>query len=322
MKLKAALVMMLLCVVGVAGYNKKAIGESNDCLNICGDYSGDDFKACMKKCNGRNDNDNEYHNGRNHERHRHNEECPDGMAKIMPGDFMMGCSEGDSQCSDNEKPAHLVTITKGFCMDVTKVTQGAYERVIGSNPSYFKNCGTDCPVETVSWYYAQGYCKKIGKRLPTEAEWEYAARAGTTTAFYTGDITYTGYDCGSDPALDRAGWYCGNSSVSYSGCHDMSFAGGPNCSGTHPVGQKEPNAWGLYDMLGILYEWVNDWYDDKYYTKGGPTTDPQGPGTGTIRVLRGGAWLSFAVSNRVSNRYMRGPTLDIYDVGFRCAKDF
>ena len=150
---------------------------------------------------------------------------------IPPGTFTMGCSRGDSECRENEEPAHQVTITTGFWIGQTPATQEAYQRVMGKNPSYFK--GAQLPVENVNWDKARSYCQAVGMRLPTEAEWEYAARAGSTTSRY-GDI-------------DQVAWYTANSG-----------------SKTHEVAQKQPNAWDLYDMLGNVWEWTSDWYADKY----------------------------------------------------------
>ena len=210
----------------------------------------------------------------------------DGLeyVRIAPGSFLMGCSSGDSECEADEKPAHRVTLTKGFRMGVTAVTQEVYQRVMRTNPSNFK--GAKLPVEQVNWTQAQNYCSTVGMRLPTEAEWEYAARAGTTGARY-GD-------------LDTIAWYDQNSG-----------------SKTHEVGQKEPNAWGLYDMLGNVWQWTGDWYADKY--QGGNETDPKGPASGQYRTLRGGSWSYVAQRTRASGRDWNQPVdrLNV-GVGFRC----
>ena len=198
----------------------------------------------------------------------------DGLeyVRIAPGTFIMGCSSGDSECEADEKPAHRVTLTKGFRMGVTAVTQEAYQRVMRTNPSNFK--GAKLPVEQVNWTEAQNYCSTVGMRLPTEAEWEYAARAGTTGARYG--------------ELDTIAWYNQNSG-----------------SKTHEVGQKAPNAWGLYDMLGNVWQWTGDWYADEY--QGGNETDPKGPASGKYRTLRGGSWNNEAQRTRASNRNRNQP---------------
>ena len=217
-----------------------------------------------------------------------------GMVHIPAGSFMMGCSSGDSECDDDEKPAKKVTLTKGFYMDATEVTQGEYERVMGKNPSYFQSCGADCPVEQVSWNDAKAYCEKVGKRLPTEAEWEYAARGGSSTAYYWGK------------SIDGAyAWYSDNSG-----------------SKTHAVGQKKANGFGLYDMAGNVWEWVADCYDSDWYSKM-PATNPVNTCTGSgNRVLRGGSWNYYAWSTRVSYRLRNLPDYRYDYVGFRCAQDF
>jgi formylglycine-generating enzyme required for sulfatase activity len=201
---------------------------------------------------------------------------------IPPGTFTMGCSPGDSECYDNEKPAHSVTITKGFWLGQTAVTQAAYQRVIGSNPSTFK--GVDLPVETVNWNEAESFCQKIGGRLPTEAEWEYAARAGSTSARYGN--------------LDDIAWYSSNSGNT-----------------THPVGTKQPNAFGLFDMLGNVWQWTADWFGDY---QAGAARDPSGAANGTSRALRGGSWGNNPGGVRASYRGRSVPA-ELYNRnGFRC----
>ncbi len=202
---------------------------------------------------------------------------------IPAGKFQMGCSPGDTECDEDEKPAHEVTLTKGYWLGQTEVTQGAYRKVTGKSPSNFK--GDDRPVERVSWDEAVGYCTTVGLRLPTEAEWEYAARAGTTGARYG--------------ALDQVAWYDKNS-------------GG----GTKPVASKQPNAWGLYDMLGNVWEWTADYWAGKYPV--GAAVDPQGPASGTERFVRGGAWDNSPRDLRASYRYGGEPSGRYDDRGFRC----
>ena len=203
---------------------------------------------------------------------------------IPPGSFIMGCSPGDTECFDDEKPAHNVSITKGFWLGQTPVTQGTYQRVMGTNPSNFK--GDNRPVETVTWHEAKHYCEAVGGRLPTEAEWEYAARAGTVGERYGN--------------LHAIAWYEDNS-------------GGQ----THPVGLKKPNTWNLYDMLGNVWQWTADWYGATYYAQQ-ESGDPQGPADGQQRVLRGGSWSYNPPYVRVSDRGWMGPGVRGFDIGLRC----
>ncbi|HNH08671.1 MAG TPA: formylglycine-generating enzyme family protein [Leptospiraceae bacterium] len=220
---------------------------------------------------------------------------------IPAGEFLMGCSDGDSECYENEKPQHKVKITKPFYMGKYEVTQGQWKKVMGKNPSRFKNCGADCPVETVSWNDTQTFIEKLCSqertfleiitfqkckyRLPTEAEWEYAARAGTNTIWYGN--------------LDEIAWYDKNSGNT-----------------THPVGKKRPNAFGLYDMLGNVEEWVEDWFSEDYY-KSSPEFDPKGKYYWTRRGFRGGCWLYTARFVRSSSRNYSPPELRHFNVGFR-----
>jgi formylglycine-generating enzyme required for sulfatase activity len=163
---------------------------------------------------------------------------------IPAGTFTMGCSPGDYECAPAEKPAHDVTITKGFWIGQNGVTQEAYQKVTGKNPSGFK--GTTLPVENINWNEARSFCQAVGMRLPTEAEWEYAARAGSQQSRYEDLATIS--------------WYRDNSANT-----------------THDVGQKPANAWGLYDTLGNVWEWASDWYADQLPAT---VTDPAGPVSG------------------------------------------
>jgi len=212
----------------------------------------------------------------------------EGMVLIPGGTFWMGCVPGDSEYSDDEKPRHQVTVDS-FQMDTHEVTQAQYERVMGKNPSSFKNC-SDCPVEQVSWDDARSYCSKVGKRLPTEAEWEYAARGGKD-----GEVRYG--------SLGDVAWYDGNSEKK-----------------THPVGKKAPNGFGLYDMLGNVWEWCADWYDEGYYAKS-PSKDPHGGESGADRVLRGGSWYDKPGFVRASNRNWFSSDFWNDFIGFRCVRD-
>lgn len=184
---------------------------------------------------------------------------------IPAGEFHMGSEDG----ADDEKPVHLVRITRPFYLGTYQVTQSQWEAVMGDNPSRFTG-DANRPVENISWDDTQAFLQRLSEkeqgslyRLPTEAEWEYAARAGAKTAYCFGD----------DPEqLHEYAWYDKNAEGT-----------------THPVGQLKPNAWGLYDMHGNVWEWVNDWFDETYYQES-PTDDPQGPADGQVRVWRGGAF--------------------------------
>ena len=250
---------------------------------------------------------------------------------VQPGTFTMGSPTGESCRYSNETP-HDVTLTHPFWIQTTEVTQGAFKSLMGYSPSDFYICGADCPVESVSWHEAVAYCNALsakigasqcyactgsgssstcseatafggsnvylcpGYRLPTDAEWEYAYRSGTQTAFYNGPITA----CASDPKADQIGWYS------------------KNCGETQPVGQKQASAWGLHDMAGNVFEWCHDWFQKDL----GPSTatDPWGPATGTARALRGGSWYGLAQDMRAANRKSMPPTSLGYDVGFRCVR--
>jgi len=190
----------------------------------------------------------------------------------------------------DEKPGHPVILTHPFYMGKYDVIQEQYRQLIGSNPSYF--IGKNNPVEMVSWDDAVAFCKKLAEqtkqavRLPTEAEWEYACRAGTTT-------TYDFSVMPDDLDLDRVAWYGANSNYT-----------------THPVGQKEPNAFGLYDMHGNVWQWCQDWYAEDYYGKN-LVVNPQGPAQGDFRVLRGSSW-RFVFSGYTT---CRSAYLSMYDMG-------
>jgi len=208
---------------------------------------------------------------------------------IPPGRFLMGSNNGD----DDERPAHEVRITKGFEMAQYEVTQAQWDLIMRSAPSEFKD--RDRPVENVSWNDAQEFLRKLNQRndgyryrLPTEAEWEYAARAGTT-GDYAGEL----YDMA---------WYRNNSDFQ-----------------THRVGLKKPNAWGLYDMHGNVWEWCQDWYEKTYYASS-PAADPQGPASGKYRIARGGSWQRYG-DLRVSYRQRYGPSTRLPYVGFRCVRE-
>ncbi len=230
------------------------------------------------------------------------------LVLIPAGSFMMG-SPLDEPKREPDERQHRVTITKPFYLQTTEVTQGQWKKVMGYNPSQFKDCGEDCPVETVSWNEAQNFIKKLNQiertnkyRLPTEAEWEYACRASTSTPFYTGNCITT----------DQA---------NFNGSSPM-----PNCpQGTYRertvrTGTLPPNPWGLHEMHGNVWEWSLDWYSRKYPK--GNVTDPKGPSFGALSVLRGGSWFSSARMIRSAYRRWEVPDFRSHAVGFRVAKDF
>ena len=256
-------------------------------------------------------------------------QVPGAWITIKAGTFTMGSPAGES-CRDADEATRKVTLTRPFEISATEVTRQQFKTALGYDPSFHEACGMDCPVEWVNWHEAAAYCNALsamrgvarcyscsgakdavrcaqsgadihackGFRLPTEAEWEYAARAGTTTAFFSGGIS----SCmTTDSGADAISWYKVNSAGS-----------------THPVGKKQKNAWGLYDMAGNVYEWTNDWYEAARTSKG--ATDPTGPKTGTEKVFRGGAWYHNAEHARSGNRERFAPTKPFTFVGFRCVR--
>ncbi|MDL2275305.1 formylglycine-generating enzyme family protein [Desulfosarcina sp. OttesenSCG-928-G10] len=217
---------------------------------------------------------------------------------IPAGLFMMGSPETEKGRYSDETP-HKVTITQPFYLGKYPVIQAQWQAVMGENPSYFN--GDDKPVEAVSWNDVQRFIERLNQkektwryRLPTEAEWEYAARAGSKTAWCFGD---------NENQLRDYAWY------------------GEYCwetGSTHPVGQKKPNAWGLHDMHGNVWEWVQDWYAGWYYGASLPV-DPQGPDSGADRVFRGGGWGGSALSCRSALRFHDSPVIRSHLLGFRVA---
>ena len=211
------------------------------------------------------------------------------MVAIPGGTFSMGSNDGES----NERPVHSVSLS-AYYMGETEVTQALWQAVMGTNPSYHKNCD-QCPVEQVSWNEAQEFISKLNQktgrryRLPTEAEWEYAAKGGQS-------YTYSGSN-----AIKDVAWYDGNSD-----------------SETHPVKQKRANGYGLYDMSGNVYEWCTDWYASDYYSKS-HDKNPEGPSAGNNRVLRGGSWYFSSGSCRVANRNGINPSYSGISYGLRLA---
>jgi len=250
---------------------------------------------------------------------------------IAPGAFVMGSWRNEPLRGENET-RRRVTLTVGFEMMAREGTQGEVRRLRGYNPSAFLSCGADCPVERVNWHEALAYANALsreegreecygcpgsgaavtcaldsrfrrpqdcpGYRLPTEAEWEYAYRASTTTTFYNGLL---GRPFGRDANLDRIGWFTAN-------CGRR----------THPGGLKQPNGWGLYDMAGNVWEWIGDWYAEDYPS--GSITDPRGGSIGSVRVIRGGGWTSEALFCRAAVRGFSAPGERDNATGFRLVR--
>ncbi len=211
-----------------------------------------------------------------------------GFVLIPGGTFMMGAAA-----------EHQVVISKPYYMQVTEVTQGQWQKVMASNPSMFKACGDDCPVENISWVDVQEFIRRINQkegvnkyRLPSEAEWEFACRAGSVTKDAPG---------GKEDEFGDYAWYDANSDRK-----------------THSVATKKPNAWGLYDMHGNVSEWCQDWYDD--YPEA-VAIDPKGPSSGQHKVLRGGSWLGSTATLSSNFRGEDYAVVRCNDIGFRLVRD-
>jgi formylglycine-generating enzyme required for sulfatase activity len=253
---------------------------------------------------------------------------------VLPGTFLMGCSPGDSECVDDETPAHQVTITKGFWIGQTLVTVAAYKRYTQAtgkpmpaepalmgrplNPGWKDEAQ---PITDVNWYEARDYCVWEGGRLPTDAEWEYAARGGNPNARYG--------------LLDDIAWYADNSgpqrldSTALKNEDKAKFGGGrkifnqalhDNGNSAHDVALKAPNGYGLYDMLGNVWVWVSDWYEPHYYDHS-PAQDPQGPATGQLKLERAASWDDVPQYLRASYNHKARPELREWSLGFRCIWD-
>ena len=205
------------------------------------------------------------------------------MVLIPSGTFMMG-----GNLEPDQSPVHEVFLDS-FYIDTYETTQEDFEKIMHYNPS--KHKGRTLPVEYVDWYEAYEYCQKIQKRLPSEAEWEKAVRGGTSSKFYWGN-----------KMDDKFSWFKANSNGK-----------------THPIGQKAPNIYGVYDMSGNIWEWVSDWYASDYY-QNSPHRNPQGPEAGAFKVQRGGSWSNQADYQSSSYRMVYGPKGKDEFNGFRCAK--
>jgi sulfatase modifying factor 1 len=231
---------------------------------------------------------------------------------IPPGNFMMGAAPHEMGQDPDEQPQHLVEISKPFYMQTTEVTQNQWAAVMGDNPSFFSDCGGDCPVEQVSWEDSQRFIRALNERektdryrLPSEAEWEYACRAGTTTPFAFGDTLST----------EQAN-YDGNYPYSLSSLGVYGSLGAYRRK-TVSVGRFPPNSWGLGDMHGNVWEWCQDWYGS-YQPQA--VTDPTGPVSGLTKVIRGGGWNYFGRLCRSSFRSNNLPSFAHSSVGFRVVR--
>ena len=221
--------------------------------------------------------------------------CKPDMCYVPAGRFYMGCSPGDKDCAYHEKPAKQVNLSKGYCVDKYEVSQEDFEIQMDYLPGENQDC-PDCPVGGVTYNVAKEYCKAAGKRLPTEAEWEKAARAGTATKYYWGDELNDSY-----------AWSARNSKDT-----------------THPVGETEPNGYGLYDMLGNVNEWVRDCYYNEWYKMlpdEDPVNDRQANCSVFGAVIRGGGYPGDAWDLRVSARDWAPVDKKGRHIGFRCVAD-
>ena len=221
---------------------------------------------------------------------------------IPRGKFLMGAVPGDEDANNHEKPQHHVTITKGFWLGRTPITVAAYKRFaqqtsneMPTPPNFNRGWGKDDhPIVNVTWDEAKAYCQWAAGRLPTEAEWEYAARGGKEGLKYPwgNGITHENANYGK---------------------------GTEGTTSTSSVGSYPPNGFGLCDMAGNVWEWVADWYEENYYASP-PARDPKGPSAGQGRVLRGGSWVGNPVLLRTSSRVGLAPGFRLYNVGFRCTR--
>lgn len=239
---------------------------------------------------------------------------PDGMVLIPAGELHRGsdsnqgyrvCLKNNGDCKESwfedENPAHSVEL-KRFYIDVHEVTQKEFREGMGENPSDFK--GQALPVEKVKWSEAKEYCKRVGKRLPTEAEWEWAARGGKRSVFPWGDEAESGKANFCDQQCGKR-W------------KESQFDDGHRY--TAPVGSFPANGYGVFDMAGNVYEWVEDWYAVDYYKKS-PRDNPKGPNRGNRKVIRGGSWINYSAGIRPSDRTDAKPRDRLNFIGFRCAQ--
>jgi formylglycine-generating enzyme required for sulfatase activity len=222
------------------------------------------------------------------ERYARNPKDGQTYVRVPAGSFTMGCPAGDNECGNDERPAHSVAISQDFWMGATEVPMEAYQQFARATGTSMPGGSREAskPVVNVTWVNASAYCSWIGGRLPTEAEWEYAARARSVGVRYG--------------LLTDIAWFAANSNRE-----------------PKRVGEKTPNVFGLFDMLGNVLEWVNDWYSPSYYRASSPS-DPQGPGSGTERAIRGGSFSNSADVLRLSARDKNPPNKSFVNLGFRC----
>jgi formylglycine-generating enzyme required for sulfatase activity len=243
-----------------------------------------------------------------------NQKAPENMVFIPAGKYLAGylaerayneCEKNNGKCRkawfEDEEPIKEIDVD-AFYIDVYEVSQKDYKKVIGENPSMFEKDNN--PVERVTWKEAAKYCKKIGKRLPTEAEWEKAAKGGKNTTYIWGNLVESGKANFCDAQCDKK-W------------NEDQFSDG--FAYTSPVGSFPPNGFGLYDMAGNVYEWVADWYEGDY-NKVRPTNNPKGPATGNEKSTRGGSWINYSSGIRATDRSGGDPEERYEYGGFRCAK--
>lgn len=248
------------------------------------------------------------------------------MRWIAPGTFLMGSPESEAGRYEWEGPRHEVELTEGFWLADTPCTQELWQEVMGQNPSRFKSLRR--PVEQVSFNDCQKFLETLNARqpdlelrLPTEAQWEYACRAGTETATWEGDAEILGVR--NAPLLDEIAWYAGNSGVGFDLAEgEVSLAWSERQhpherAGSREVKLKRPNPWGLYDMLGNVWEWCSDYWD---HYSGRSRTDPTGPEKGAERVIRGGSWRVLARHVRAAYRYWGQPGGSTDYLGFRLSR--
>lgn len=238
---------------------------------------------------------------------------PQGMVWIPSGELHRGsntnqgykfCLKNNRDCKESwftdEEPANSVRLD-GFYIDLHEMTQKEFEKVMGGNPSAYK--GSNLPVEGVTWSEASAYCKKVQKRLPSEAEWEWAARGGKRSVFPWGDEVESRKANFCDKQCNKR-W------------KESQFDDGYRQ--TAPVGSFPANGYGVFDMAGNVYEWVADWYEEEYY-KNSTRDNPRGPATGRRKVIRGGSWINYSTGVRPSDRTEAKPNGRLNFIGFRCA---